>query len=116
MKKLLLLAAVRRQIRLTHSPVVRGRLRAFEARVMAAALALFAICGSPTSAHAADGPRKPVVCSSYEIIRGKHRVIAICTDGKRPRVLVRFREVEIDVAENDTDVRKVLIGYTSVTQ
>lgn len=78
-------------------------------------LSLAMLMGAATNAFGA-APKKPVICTQYEVLRTAHRVVALCTDSKKPRFLVRFREVTIDVAENDTDVRKVLIGYTAVEQ
>lgn len=68
------------------------------------------------SAGAAPKVKKPVVCDVFHVVKTDHRVVALCLGGRTPRVLVRFIVTEIPVAENDTDVRKVAIGYTSVEQ
>jgi hypothetical protein len=56
------------------------------------------------------------VCDVFQVVKTASRVVALCLDGRAPRVLIRFVITEIPVAENDTDTRKVAIGYTSVEE
>lgn len=74
------------------------------------------LCLTPVASAAVGGPKKPTICTEYTVLHAPHRVVALCTDGKKPRVLVRFVTVEVPVAENDTDVRMVAVGYTSVDE
>ncbi len=57
--------------------------------------------------------KRPVVCLEFQVVKTASRVVALCTDGKAPRILVRFVTTEVPVAENDTDTMRVAIGYTS---
>lgn len=68
-----------------------------------------AFLGLGVLAREADGAEraaKPVVCANYVIAKN----LGICQDGKRPVVLTRFSEVQVEGPEGQAPV-KVLVGW-----
>ena len=52
-------------------------------------------------------PAKPVVCVSYTIAKN----LGICQDGKRPVVLTRFSEVNVEGPDDGSAPVRVLVGW-----
>ena len=72
------------------------------------ALTLFA---GPTLASAQDKPKKPSVCAVYELAATKAGgKVAICLDGKRPRVFTAFSEGTLTDPATGAVVR-FLVGF-----
>jgi hypothetical protein len=75
------------------------------------AIVVCAVCFA--GASAAEGKaRKPVVCVRYSIAktdRANDDAVAICYDGKKPRLFYRFEEKEIPGAEAGRV--KVVVGW-----
>lgn len=46
-------------------------------------------------ASAADSPKKPSVCVSFEILEGKSKSAAICYDGEKPKLYTAWSVVEV---------------------
>lgn len=78
-----------------------GSLRAF-CRVFAAAGALMATVTLGSVALGQDAPAKPkrpVLCMSGAPVSGNGLVYFVCTDGKRPRILLPYIEVQFAAAD-----------------
>lgn len=75
-----------------------------------ALIALTIFAGSAL-ASAQDKPRKPSVCAVYELAATKAgSKVAICLDGKRPRVFTSFSEGTLTDPATGATVR-FLVGF-----
>lgn len=78
-------------------------------RVATAAIAVLAL-SLPGVASAQEKPRKPSVCSVYELVSTKAGKAALCLDGKRPRVFTSFSEGTLTDPATGAVVR-FLVGF-----
>jgi hypothetical protein len=77
--------------------------------MLPALLALSVLAGS-TLASAADKPRKPSVCASFELVSTAKGRQAVCYDGKRPKLMSSFAVVDVTDPDSGSGVR-VLVGF-----
>lgn len=78
---------------------------------VAAGFALAVLLGAPGAAQAA-GPKKPTVCAAFKIIEveSDSKVYAVCNDGKRPKLFVSWKTVDVVDPETGAAVR-YMVGF-----